>query len=206
VNTTFGRNAAGGNGGAVAGFVFPGALDVLLENSILVDNRASHDGGALDVAALSNDPASISRSTVDLRNDTVLGNRAKQTGGGLHLITRLDGSPTIDAFVLNTIVIKNKADGPGDDIALDEQVGSITAQLTTDDVGDLFLIEPHVTQTGTVSVDPRVVKKTGLLAAASPVIDAGTCAGAPPTDFKGDPRPNPAGPDPAKCDIGADEF
>jgi hypothetical protein len=37
--------------------------------------------------------------------------------------------------------------------------------------------------------------------AGSPVIDAGTCAGAPATDIDGDPRPSGAG-----CDMGADEV
>jgi len=35
----------------------------------------------------------------------------------------------------------------------------------------------------------------------SPAIDAGTCTGAPPTDFDGDLRPTGT-----TCDIGADEF
>jgi hypothetical protein len=39
------------------------------------------------------------------------------------------------------------------------------------------------------------------LRAGSPLIDAGTCAGAPPSDFEGDPRPSGA-----TCDIGADEL
>jgi hypothetical protein len=39
------------------------------------------------------------------------------------------------------------------------------------------------------------------LASTSPLIDAGTCTGAPPTDLEGDPRPSGGG-----CDIGADEF
>jgi hypothetical protein len=40
----------------------------------------------------------------------------------------------------------------------------------------------------------------------SPMIDAGTCDDAPEIDVEGEPRPNPAGPDPVKCDIGGDEF
>src|SRR5262249_39356964 len=77
---------------------------------------------------------------------------------------------------------------------------------TTNDIGDLVAFEPDVTQIGTLSVDPRVARKTGLPATDSPMIDAGTCNGAPATDVRGRPRPDPAGPDPAKCDIGAGEF
>jgi hypothetical protein len=48
------------------------------------------------------------------------------------------------------------------------------------------------------------------LEAGSPMIDAGICHADDPAipidDFEGTPRPNPLGPDPAKCDIGADEF
>jgi len=205
-NATFQRNSAGGSGGALAGFIFPGSLSIALQNSVLLDNRASRDGGAVDVSSLSNDPNSASDGRVDLRNDTILGNRAKGLGGGMHLTTRLDGSPTIDSLLLNSIVFKNRSGGGGDDIVLDEQVGAITAQLTTSDVGELLTFDTDVTETGTLSVDPRVAKKTGLLAADSPMIDAGTCDGAPKTDIEDQPRPNPVGPDPVKCDIGADEF
>jgi hypothetical protein len=50
-----------------------------------------------------------------------------------------------------------------------------------------------------VTVDPQLAGFK--LAATSPLIDAGSCTGAPMTDFDGDPRPTGAG-----CDIGADEF
>jgi len=39
------------------------------------------------------------------------------------------------------------------------------------------------------------------LASSSPLLDTGTCTGAPSTDLEGDPRPSGAG-----CDVGADEF
>ena len=39
------------------------------------------------------------------------------------------------------------------------------------------------------------------LASSSPLLDTGTCTGAPSTDLERDPRPSGAG-----CDVGADEF
>jgi hypothetical protein len=39
------------------------------------------------------------------------------------------------------------------------------------------------------------------IAPASPARDSGTCAGALPVDFEGDPRPSGAG-----CDVGIDEI
>jgi hypothetical protein len=55
---------------------------------------------------------------------------------------------------------------------------------------------------GNISADPLFLSATDHhLTASSPAIDAGTCAGAPGTDFEGDPRPTGTG-----CDMGADEF
>ena len=54
---------------------------------------------------------------------------------------------------------------------------------------------------GNISANPLLVFGDIHLSAGSSCIDAGTCTGAPPTDFEGDPRPSGAG-----CDIGADEF
>jgi len=58
-----------------------------------------------------------------------------------------------------------------------------------------------VTDLGGNISDPVFVFGDIHLSARSPCIDAGTCTGAPTTDFEGDPRPIGAG-----CDIGADEL
>jgi hypothetical protein len=52
---------------------------------------------------------------------------------------------------------------------------------------------------GNVSIDPQLAGFE--LAAISPLIDAGSCSGAPSVDFGGDPRPSGV-----TCDIGADEY
>lgn len=52
---------------------------------------------------------------------------------------------------------------------------------------------------GNVSGDPQMVGYR--LTSGSPLIDAGTCVGAPTTDIDGDSRPSGV-----TCDIGADEF
>jgi hypothetical protein len=53
---------------------------------------------------------------------------------------------------------------------------------------------------GNLDLDPSFADMPHL-AAGSPLIDAGSCAGTPPLDFEGDARPS--GP---TCDIGADEV
>src|SRR5262245_2496983 len=55
-SATFQRNSAGGSGGAVAGFIFPGLLSIALQNSVLLDNRASRDGGGIDLTGQANNP------------------------------------------------------------------------------------------------------------------------------------------------------
>ncbi len=52
---------------------------------------------------------------------------------------------------------------------------------------------------GNLDVDPDLAGFA--LMPGSPLVDAGTCAGAPPFDIEGDPRPSGAA-----CDIGADEL
>jgi len=55
---------------------------------------------------------------------------------------------------------------------------------------------------GNISADPLLVSFTDIhLSSTSPAVDAGTCTGAPTTDFEGEPRPSGGG-----CDMGADEF
>ena len=79
-----------------------------------------------------------------------------------------------------------------------------SASVKNTDIGDgLFFPSVLVDQGGNLAVDPLFVKpgKDVHLTAGSPLIDAGTCTGAPTTDIDGDPRPTGAG-----CDIGADEF
>ena len=51
------------------------------------------------------------------------------------------------------------------------------------------------------AIDRYVSRKGGDAASGSPLIDAGSCTGAPALDIDGDPRPTGA-----SCDIGADEF
>ena len=68
------------------------------------------------------------------------------------------------------------------------------------DIGDMS--GPVTDLGGNISADPLLVSpRDEHLTAASPAIDAGTCAGAPADDFDGDARPTGAG-----CDMGADEF
>jgi hypothetical protein len=89
---------------------------------------------------------------------------------------------------------------PGADLIVG---ASSTVNVAYSDVGDLVVL-PGLGGVlndlgGNLSVDPHLVNYE--LAAGSPLIDAGTCVGAPPMDLGGDPRPSGT-----TCDIGADEF
>jgi hypothetical protein len=69
------------------------------------------------------------------------------------------------------------------------------------DLGDVALHGGTLNDLGgNLAVDP-MLDATYELQPGSALIDAGTCTGAPSTDFEGDPRPSGTG-----CDIGADEF
>jgi len=82
--------------------------------------------------------------------------------------------------------------------------GDVALTLDHNDYGTLA--NPDGTTTdlgGNLNQDPRLKGPSASphLKPTSPLIDAGICAGAPPLDFEGDPRPSGAG-----CDIGADEY
>jgi hypothetical protein len=102
----------------------------------------------------------------------------------------LDG--TVD--LTNVILWRNGAVAGSD---LELQDGAV-ANVDHDDIGQSSGTVNDLG--GNVSVDPRLVGGFEL-SSTSPLIDAGTCTGAPSTDIEGDPRPSGPG-----CDIGADEF
>jgi hypothetical protein len=160
-------------------------------NAIIADN---HTEGAAALFVLQY----VGQAVLDLRSSTIVGNTAK---------TPKDEDPE-GAIVLNgslanvsdTIVWGNTLSPvvPGADM----QVGQFaTANVDHSDLGDVQEPFGGVFNDGggNVSLDPLLV--AFKLPAGSPLIDAGTCVGAPPTDIEGDPRPTGAG-----CDIGADEF
>ncbi|MBL7064969.1 MAG: hypothetical protein ISS49_12300, partial [Anaerolineae bacterium] len=126
------------------------------------------------------------RSSARLVNVTIANNSASDGTGGIYFATdQPDGS----LVILNSILAFN-----GDD---DLSCSGGTCSVTYSDVQEGFANSTNI------SDDPQFVDRTEgdyHLRGNSPAIDVGTSAGAPATDFEGDPRPV------GGVDMGADEF
>jgi hypothetical protein len=196
---TFFKNKAGIDGGAMEAEASGDSEQILkFINSVFVRNSAKDDGGALSIESF--DTASMTFSSP---NSTFTENKAKDDGGGIRFFSA--DSSTMTATIKNDIVWGNTA-GNGDDVQLSEtDSSSLTLTRSFSNIADLVNSSATLVDGGgNVNVDPLLVKPAAgdvHLEAGSPMIDAGTCTGAPADDFEGDPRPSGAG-----CDIGADEF
>jgi hypothetical protein len=215
-----------GRGGAIEVFtsdVLDGALAsaaLILENSVLQGNKAG-TGGAIGVGANINGapfPPSTTSVLLDLRNNTIVANKATFLyGGGLDIVASgyagaPPGSSIVSGALLNNIIRGNTAaslPASGDILFLPGTAGgaSTSFTLTTNNIGSLANFGTvSATPDPQLNVDPLLVKKQGIyrLKATSPMIGAGTCDGAPVDDFEGNARPTGTG----LCgiDIGADEF
>ena len=206
------RRCSGARGGAA--LVEAGA-SLLVERSVLVDNRAQY-GAALAAIGSPSSPAQLSvRDTVIARNGDF------GAGGGLYV-------ENADAAVVSSTVVANMAELGGG--AYVEAGGSLTLRNTALVGNSALPTGPDCTAAGGVSSlghnligslvqCPITLATTDIVGAAanfsafdtasyppglpipgptSPVSDAGECATA--TDVRGLPRPQGAG-----CDIGAVE-
>lgn len=210
------RNVArgSGRGGAVwldrtAG---AGSTAITIEESIIEGNQA-HEGGALSLQG--NVGATVT-------NTVVRANRA--SSGVVSLESRPDvASPQLT--LSSSTLVTSERRFPPSLLQLEAGTASVvssivwgtgpaaavyvntTLDLDHSNVGALAF--PGVPGTvndlgGNISVDPQFVRANGAdvhLKPTSPCVDAGTCAGAPPIDVDGDPRPTGA-----QCDMGADEL
>jgi hypothetical protein len=170
-------NRIDGNIAAQAAGVWVQDSTLTMTNTFVVNNRAIVNGpGAMH----------FRRSSGRLVNVTLAGNIASDGTGG---ITFTADQPDESLVVLNSILAFNGVD--------DLSCSGGTCSVTYSDVQEGLPGE------GNISADPRFVDRaTGdyHLRHNSPAIDKGTSAGAPSTDFEGDPRPAGA------VDMGADEF
>jgi len=180
-------------------------VTVSIVNSVIAGNRVEYDGGGVGVSAY----YTGSTSDVSVVNTTITGNRSlgrvpeyvEAVGGGGIAVASNDSPVTVS--LTNVILWGNRARaGTGRDLH-EETFGPAVPTVNADhvDLGDTALVSGTMNDLGgNVDIDPDLDPRFKLLAG-SPLIDAGTCGGAPPSDFEGDPRPTGAG-----CDMGADEF
>jgi hypothetical protein len=202
----FSRNAApgiggGGDPGGAGGGLYARNANLQVTNTLFLENAAFRGGG---LHAEGSGSATIVNSTfvgnTATRNDFAWGGGALIGGAGSITNTTFAGNrgggvaAYAGAVVLRNSILWNNG-APSD---LDVR-GSATVDgdhndigVTTGSVNDLG---------GNISSDPLFASSDDVhLTAASPCVDAGTCTGAPATDFEGDPRPSGTG-----CDMGADE-
>lgn len=171
-----------------------GTAHVRIENSIIAANRAEREP-ALYVEQYGGS------ATADLVSSTVTDNLSRPEADYPYLGNAI-GVFAGTLNLLDTLVWGNRQMPvtPGSDLI----VGALsTVNLRYSDVGDLLVL-PGLGGVlndlgGNLSVDPQLLGYQ--LASGSPLIDAGTCVGAPTTDIAGDSRPTGT-----SCDIGADEF
>ena len=171
-----------------------GTAHVRIENSVVAQNRAERES-ALYVEQIGGS------ATADLVASTVTDNLSHPEADYPNLGNAIGVfAGTVNLLDMLVWGNRQKPVTPGADLIVGAQS---TVNLQSSDVGDLvvFTDQGGVLNDlgGNLSVDPQLLGYQ--LTSGSPLIDAGTCAGAPTTDVAGDPRPTGA-----SCDIGADEF
>jgi hypothetical protein len=188
----------------------PAAVSLAMSNCLVMGNRATAAGAGGIGASNLGDPGStldvtISASTIvgNSISDPFLSPGDRAGSGGIALVT---SSSPVDLSITNSIVYGNRVPGglAGADFherTFPPNPSQLTVSASHSDLGDVLLQGGTFNDLGgNLAVDPAV-SRFGTLVPGSPMIDAGTCVGAPPNDFEGDPRPTGS-----SCDIGADEL
>lgn len=207
-----GNNGTGGGaGGAIHVHGTLNAERVLFSGNTAKDGGAiffhNSDGGTLTNVTISGNTAAekggavYSDSAVTLINSTVANNLASSQGGGLY------GHSASGVFTLqNTILAENTANSDNSNVKVAAAVNSLGHNIDSDGTGG---IAGTGDQSGTIPSPIDVMfgplqdnggtTETHALLAGSPAINAGTTAGSPSVDQRGEFR------DGAR-DIGAYEF
>jgi hypothetical protein len=186
------------------------AVSLVMSNCVVTGNRVGSGGGGGVGASNLGDPGStvdvvISASTItgNALSDPFIQPGDRAGSGGISAVTSVS---SVNLSVVNSIVYGNRirAGFTGADFyerTFPPAPSQLTVNASYSDIGDVVMQDGTFNDLGgNLAVDP-VVSRVGTLAPGSPMIDSGTCVGAPPIDFEGDPRPTGAA-----CDIGADEF
>ena len=207
VDVRYGQDVVGGNR--------PGAIDV--DGSLTLSNSIVRDCGRDGVFVSPNATATITSSILVDNSSGV----EAQAGATFTFINNTIDGNTFDGVVLdspNATLTNNLITNNGE--AGINQTGPTTLTMSFNDVFNPHAINGNYNQltdqtgtNGNISVDPKYVNAAGLqynLQPGSPVEDAGTSTGAPPTDFFGNPRykdPNIIGRgDGSGYDVGAIEV
>jgi hypothetical protein len=195
---------------AFSGLYFgpPSTVTLTLRNCLVAKNDGGYGGGGILASGFG---SSTSVTTVDIVSSTITDNLAQGPkmsspgrpfgGGGVGAVS--GGGPTT-IRLLDAILFGNHLKGAAkgaDFYDFYPPPSMVTISADHSDLGDVFLEGGPLNDLGgNVAIDPMLDTAYELLPG-SPLINAGTCTGAPSTDFNGDPRPSGTG-----CDIGADEF
>jgi hypothetical protein len=162
-------------------------VNATVRNVLIANNKGTRGAGLW----------AVDGAVVAVDNTTITGNRAVATNDEGAGILAEAGS---DVSITNSIVWGNRGRNGLDDVRLYAGGGTVSAAFC--DIG-VVLNEggTYIDGGGNIATDPLLRGSIPRPLPSSPVIDAGTCAGAPPTDIDGDPRPSGPG-----CDMGADEV
>lgn len=128
-------NVSNGNGGACA---VSGTVSLVVSRSVMQRNTARYDGGAIAVGG--GGTFALTRSTIDA-------NTSNRNGGGLHL----GGTPGATCSVLGSTISANKASSAGGGLALHHAGESVTLTSSTIS-GNLATSGGGVSQTSNGSV------------------------------------------------------
>jgi hypothetical protein len=213
------RNSAAGVSLGIGGGLQMWNGDLIIENNMISDNVASHQGGGLYICSV---PDLSLYPSVVLTNNIIARNSANSAAGGLYAIA----SGLVVTSVNNTFAA-NSTTGPGAGISVQDtavvySMNTIFWDLGSTEIdtsgGGSFVayycdIKGGYTGTGNISFDPAFVPGDPLfnLQLSSRCIGramdkmqfGGVWCYAPQADYDGDPRPMPNGP--PRCDIGAQE-
>ena len=196
----------GSSGGGLYLRAVGGPPNVTLTNSVFMGNQAASGSGG----GLATNMIDLTAGFLRLVNNTVFGNSASVRGGGGFLQAMGSTSPPMSFS--NNIFWGNTAPQAADLYVDNNPINDFTGPRVSLGANDTNGLEIKcrqptctVTETGTVNVDPRLVRTEERydphLQPTSPVIDLGAGTGLPETDFEGDPRVVGVA-----VDIGADEF
>ena len=169
-----------------------------MTNVTIYSNTAQYNGGGLYLS-YATDGAGSTATNVTLANNRVISG----TGGNIYnnnSILNLKNTIVAHGMIISGTVDNNCAGNPGPNITsqgynLDS--GNTCGLSAT---GDIVNTNPLL---DSALADNGGSTPTLALLAGSPAINKGTCTGAPSTDQRGYPRPDPIS---HQCDIGAYEY